>query len=65
MPVRVAFGVNRDGYHEILGVTEASREATENLKNFFRDLEQRGRQRIWLIVSGKSTDVLEAIDDFF
>ena len=63
--VLVAIGVNKEGYREILGVAEGSREDAESWKNFFRYLKQRGLQRVRLIVSDKSTGILEAIGDFF
>ena len=63
--VLVAIGVNKDGYREILGVAEGSREDAESWRNFFRYLKQRGLQRVRLIVSDKSTGILDAIGDFF
>lgn len=53
--VLVAIGVNKEGYREILGVAEGSREDAESWKAFFRYLKQRGLQSVRLIVSDKST----------
>ena len=63
--VLVAIDVNREGYREILGVAEGSREDTESWRNFFRYLMQRVLQRVRLVVSDKSTCILDAIGDFF
>ena len=63
--VLVAIGVNKEGYREILGVAEGSREDAESWRTFFRYLKQRGLQRVRLIVSDKSTGILDAIGDFF
>ena len=40
--VLVAVGVNQDGYREILGVAEGSREDKESWSNFLRYLKDRG-----------------------
>ena len=40
--VLVAIGVNAEGYREILGVAEGSREDKESWSNFFRNLKDRG-----------------------
>lgn len=59
--VLVAIGVNNEGYREIIGVAEGSREDAESWKNFFRYLKQRGLQRVRLIVSDKALGILDAI----
>ena len=63
--VLVAIGVNKEGYREIIGVAEGSREDAESWRNFFRYLKERGLQKVSLIVSDKSIGVLDAIGDFF
>ena len=40
--VLVAIGVNSEGYREILGVAEGSREDKESWSNFLRYLKERG-----------------------
>lgn len=62
--VVVAIGGNKEGYREILGVAEGSREDAESWRNFFHCLKRRGLQRVSLIVSDKSTGILGAIEDF-
>ena len=63
--ILVAVGVNKEGYREVLGAAEGSREDAESWKAFFRYLKQRGLQSVRLIVSDKSTGLLDAIGDFF
>ena len=63
--VLVAIGGNKEGYREIPGVAEDSRDDAEIWRNFFRYLKQRGLQHVRLIVSDKSTGFLEVIGDFF
>ena len=63
--VLVAIGVNTEGYREILGVAEGSREDKESWKAFFRYLKGRGLEHIHLIVSDKNLGLLDIIGDFF
>ena len=63
--VLVAIGVNTEGYREILGVAEGSREDKESWKAFFRYLKGRGLEHIRLIVSDKNLGLLDIIGDFF
>ena len=63
--VLVAIGVNAEGYREILGVAEGSREDKESWKAFFRYLKNRGLDEIRLIVSDKNLGLLDVIGDFF
>ena len=54
--VLVAVGVNDEGYREILGVAEGSREDKESWSNFLRYLKGRGLKGVRLIVSGVVRD---------
>lgn len=63
--ILVAIGVNREGYREILGVAEGSREDSESYRQFFRYLRERGLERIGLVVSDKSFGLLEAFVEFY
>lgn len=51
--VLVAVGVNDEGYREILGVAEGSREDKESWSSFLRYLKERGLKGVRLIVSDK------------
>ena len=63
--VLVAVGVNDEGYREILGVAEGSREDKESWSNFLRYLKERGLKGVRLIVSDKCLGLYEIIGDFF
>ena len=63
--VLVAIGVNRDGYREVLGVAEGSREDSESWRNFLRFLKGRGLNEIKLLISDKSLGLLEALGDLY
>ena len=63
--VLVAIGVNSDGYREILGVAEGSREDKESWNNFFRYLKDRGLNGVKLVISDKSSGLVEVLGDFF
>ena len=63
--VLVAIGVNSEGYREILGVAEGSREDKESWSNFFRYLKERGLNGVKLVISDKASGLVEVLGDFF
>lgn len=63
--VLVAVGVNNEGYREMLGVAEGSREDKESWTNFLRYLKDRGLKGVKLVVSDKCLGLYEIIGDFF
>ena len=63
--VLVAIGVNTEGFCEILGLAEGSREDKESWRNFFRYLTGRGLKGVNLVVSDKAGGAVEAICEFF
>ena len=63
--ILVAVGVNKEGYREVLGAAEGSREDAESWKHFCRYLKERGLRSAKLIISDKSLGILEALGDFF
>ena len=63
--VLVAVGVNQNGYREILGVAEGSREDKESWSNFLRYLKDRGLKGVRLIISDKCLGLYEINGDFF
>jgi len=63
--VLVAVGVNEDGFREILGVMEGSRENKESWSNFLRYLKERGLAGVKLVVSDKCLGLYEIVGDFF
>lgn len=63
--VLVAIGVRGDGYREILGVVEGTKEDAESWRNFLRHLKQRGLRGVQLFTSDKSLGLLEALGEFY
>ena len=63
--VLVAIGVNAEGYREILGVAEGSREDKESWSNFFRYLKDRGLKGVKLVISDKASGLVDVLGDFF
>ncbi len=63
--VLVAVGVNSNGFREILGVAEGSREDGESWRNFFRYLKERGLAGVRLVVSDKASGLADALGDFY
>lgn len=63
--VLVAIAVNSQGYREIIGVAEGSREDKESWTNFLRYLKERGLKTVDLIISDKSLGLTEILGDFF
>jgi transposase-like protein len=63
--VLVAIGVGVDGYREVLGVAEGSREDSESWRIFLSHLKSRGLASIKLLVSDKSLGLLEALGEFY
>ncbi len=63
--VLVAIGVNQDGFRDILGVAEGTKEDAESWRSFLRSLKERGLQGVRLIVSDKCLGLVEALGEFF
>jgi putative transposase len=63
--VLVAIGVAKDGYREILGTCEGTKEDKESWRNFLRHLKERGLKGVRLVVSDKCLGVVEALGEFF
>ena len=63
--ILVAFGVNDEGYREILGAMEGAKEDKESWKSFLRHLKERGLKGIKLIISDKCLGLVESIGDFY
>jgi transposase-like protein len=63
--VLVAIGVGADGYRQVLGVSEGSKEDAASWLSFLRHLKNRGLAGVKLIVSDKCLGLLEGIGDVF
>lgn len=62
--VLVAIGVNQDGYREVLGVAEGTKEDAESWRQFLRWLKGRGLAGVELVVSDKCLGLVEALGEF-
>jgi len=63
--VLVAIGVNQDGYREILGVAEGSKEDAASWLEFLRWLKGRGLRGVRLAISDKCLGLVDALGDVF
>lgn len=63
--VLVAIGVNEEGFREILGVAEGTKEDAESWREFLRGLKGRGLSGVELMISDKSLGLLEALGEFY
>ena len=63
--VLVAVGVGADGYREILGVAEGTKEDQQSWRSFLRYLKERGLKRVKLVISDKGLGLLEALAEFY
>jgi putative transposase len=63
--VLVAIAVDSDGYREILGVCEGTKEDKESWRNFLRHLKARGLRGVRLATSDKCLGLVESLGEFF
>lgn len=63
--VLVAIGVNQDGYREILGVAEGTKEDKASWQRFLRYLKDRGLKGVRLVVSDKCLGLVESLGEFY
>ncbi|MBN2220520.1 MAG: IS256 family transposase, partial [Kosmotogaceae bacterium] len=63
--VLVAIGVNEDGFREIIGVAEGTKEDKDSWQRFLRYLKNRGLNEVKLFISDKSLGLVESIPEFF
>jgi len=63
--VLVAVGVDSDGYREVLGVCEGTKEDKDSWLSFLRHLKDRGLKGVRLFISDKCLGLLEALGDTY
>lgn len=63
--VLIAIGVDAEGYREILGVAEGTKEDAASWRGFLRDLKDRGLTGVRLFVSDKCLGLVEALGEFY
>jgi putative transposase len=63
--ILVAFGVNNDGYRELLGTWDGPKEDKAGWSAFLSHLKKRGLKNIRLIISDKCLGLIESVSDFY
>lgn len=63
--VLVAIGVNSDGYREILGAAEGTKEDKESWKQFLRHLKERGLKGVKMFISDKCLGLVDNLAEFY
>lgn len=63
--ILVAFGVDKEGYREILGACEGAKEDKQGWSSFLESLKVRGLKGVRLIISDKCLGLIESIADYF
>ena len=63
--VLVAIGVNQDGFREVLGVAEGTKEDKASWQGFLRHLKGRGLKGVKLIVGDKCLGLVESLGEFY
>ena len=63
--ILVAFGVNADGYREILGAQEGAKEDKAGWASFVESLKQRGLSGVQLFISDKCMGLVESLGEYY
>ena len=63
--ILVAFGVNADGYREILGAAEGAKEDKAGWGSFIASLKERGLTGVKLFISDKCMGLVESLGDYY
>mgnify|MGYP003376642429 CR=1 FL=1 len=63
--VLIAIGVDAEGYREVLGVTEGTKEDAESWRTFLRTLKERGLTGVKLFITDKCLGLVEALAEFY
>jgi putative transposase len=63
--ILVAFGVNEDGYREMLGAAEGAKEDRSGWGSFIESLKARGLQSPRLFISDKCRGLVSSLSDYY
>ena len=63
--VLIAIGVDQEGYRDVLGVAEGTKEDAESWRSFLRHLKDRGLTGVRLVVSDKCLGLVESLGEFY
>ncbi len=63
--ILVAIGVNAEGFREVLGVAEGTKEDKASWQSFMRYLKGRGLAGVKLVIGDRCLGLVEALGEFF
>jgi transposase-like protein len=63
--ILVAFGVNEEGFREILGAAEGAKEDKAGWGSFVKELKQRGLEGVRLFISDKCMGLVESLAEYY
>ena len=63
--VLIAIGVDAEGYREVLGVAEGTKEDAESWRGFLRHLKERGLTGVRLFITDKCLGLVESLAEFY
>ena len=63
--ILVAFGVNTDGYREILGASEGAKEDKAGWGSFIESLKERGLSGTQLFISDKCMGLVDSLSEYY
>jgi len=63
--ILVAFGVNEDGFREILGAVEGAKEDKAGWGSFIANLKERGLTGVRLFISDKCMGLVESLSEYY
>ncbi|MCG3122662.1 MAG: hypothetical protein GIKADHBN_01055 [Phycisphaerales bacterium] len=63
--VLIAIGVDQEGFREVLGVTEGTREDAQSWRIFLRHLKERGMKGVRVFITDKCLGLVEALAEFY
>ena len=61
----VAIGVNQDGFQEVFGVAEGTKEDELSWRAFLRHLKGRGLKNVKLFIGDKCLGLVESLGEFY
>lgn len=63
--ILVAIGVDSDGYREVLGISEGSKEDVESWGRFIKRLKERGLKGVRLFTSDKCLGLVQSLGEIY
>jgi putative transposase len=63
--VLIAIGVNKEGFREVIGVSEGAKEDKAGWGNFLKHLKSRGLKEVELFITDKCIGLVESLEEYF